>query len=92
MTSQLPKRQGFSRVDALIVLAILAMLMGLSPPAINRFRERAKCTACLNNQHDILVAMHNYHQVNLTFPGNGINVQGQVGPDVTGPSFLEPIH
>ena len=50
---------------AIVVVAILAALL---LPAVSSAREAARRAACLNNLHQIALAMQNYHTAHDTFP------------------------
>lgn len=51
---------GFSLVELLVVLAIIAVVIGMLLPALHSARRRAIDMVCTNNQHQLSVAMQGY--------------------------------
>ncbi|HEY1686736.1 MAG TPA: prepilin-type N-terminal cleavage/methylation domain-containing protein [Tepidisphaeraceae bacterium] len=54
------KRAAFTLVELLVVIGIIALLIAMLLPAMNRAREQAKRTACLSNLHQIDLAYRIY--------------------------------
>ena len=59
---------GFSLVEFVVVIAILGVLIALMMPSTCGSREGARRSQCKNNLKQILLALHNYHDVYQAFP------------------------
>lgn len=66
------KFKGFTLVELLVVIAIIALLVSMLMPAIQRARESARRSSCLNNMRQLGIASHNYLSSHRSFPSGWI--------------------
>ena len=62
------KEKGFTLVELLVVISIIAVLAGLLLPAVQAAREAARRAACLSNQRNVALALLHYENTRGSFP------------------------
>lgn len=78
-------RRAFTLVELIAVMAIVALLVSLAIPEVQRFLERARSTACAGNLRGIGLAVRNYINDNDgTFPVIETNPGNPIYPEEVG--------
>ena len=77
--------KGFSLIELLVVMVIIALLVGLLLPALGRAREEARKTQCRSNLRQIGLAMMMYANDHR---GHGPAIYGVYWPDAVGGAMI----
>ena len=84
-SSSFRKRNAFTLVELLVVVAIIGILIGLLLPAVQSAPEAARRMHCSNNIRQFGLSMHNYESAYRKFP-----MQGTVDVDFSVQARLLP--
>lgn len=72
--------RGFTLVELLVTIAIIAVLISITIPAVQALRESGRRVQCQNNLRQVGLAIHNYSAIFGQLP------PGRIGCDDTGDS------
>ena len=62
------KHSGFTLVELLVAIAVIAMLTGILMPVLRTTQQQARAVACSSNLRQLLLALTSYERENGVFP------------------------
>src|SRR5882724_1286141 len=84
-----PSRFATTLTEVVVVLAIVAVLFGLTLPAVQRVRDVSYRANCSDRLRQVGAALHGYHAVRDQFPA-GVRSRGSSQPYMTWIAQLLP--
>jgi prepilin-type N-terminal cleavage/methylation domain-containing protein/prepilin-type processing-associated H-X9-DG protein len=91
------KNKGFTLIEMLVVIFVLACLTALLLPAVQSAREASRRAACSNNLRQLGLGLQAYHSAMDCFPGasngrRGFSVHAMVLREIDQPSLFNSIN
>jgi type II secretory pathway pseudopilin PulG len=67
------RANGFTLIDLAVTIGVMAVVIALLLPAVQRAREAARRLQCKNNLRQLGIGLHLYHDAHRTFPAGSLN-------------------
>jgi len=78
------RKTGFTLVELLVVIAVIAILAAMLLPALARSKAQARSTACKNHLHEMGMALEMYAEDSKVYPYGQCYVDyGEIAPYAT---------
>lgn len=74
------RRRGFTLIEVLVVVAVIAILVGLLLPAVWHIKQQGKSHRARAQMRALRTALTQYHQAYDRWPGQ--NIHGESGPSL----------
>lgn len=78
------RRRGFTFIELLTVIALVAVLLAIGVPKVVQTQEQARANQCKNNLKQLGLAIHNYHDTYNSLPPGWVAAK----PDADAGFFL----
>lgn len=72
------RARGFTFIELMVVIGIIAILIALLLPAIQQARERARSVQCMSQMMQLGIALQTYNTVHRVLPPGSINPHGPI--------------
>src|SRR5262245_57824971 len=86
-SKRIAANRAFTLVELLVVIAIIGVLVALLLPAVQMAREAARRMQCVNQQRQLSLAAHSFHDVNKAFPPGVYQLKFSSAPQFRGVSL-----